>query len=68
MIATKFPYGAIHENWILYLLPPTKDGKFYIIDKFTSTIEVDSNIYNLLKEKGVKVYEGRINKIRVNQL
>ena len=68
MISIKKPYGAIHESWIASLLPPTKDGRFYVIDKFSSTMEVEESVYNNLKEKGVKVYEGRVNQTRVNQL
>ena len=68
MVSTKKPYGAIHEGWVSSLLPPTKDGKYYIIDCFSTTMEVEEEVYYKLKEKGVKVYEDRINQIRTYEL
>ena len=67
MVSTKCPYGAIHDNWIAWLLP-LKYGKFYIMDKFSTIMEVEETIYNTLLEKGIKVYEGKLNKIRTHKL
>ena len=58
MVSIKRPYGAIHEGWIAFLLPPRR-GRFYIIDIYSSKMEVEEQVYNQLKEKGVKVYESR---------
>lgn len=68
MVSTKMPYGAIHEGWVSYLMPPTKDGKFYIMIIGGSTVEVEPSVYSDLERKGVQIYEGRIEKAGLIQL
>lgn len=68
MVATKFPYGAISENYIVYLTPPRKDGKCYIILKGGTTVEVEPTVYHDLEKKGVQIYEGRFEKAGIKQL
>ena len=61
MVSIKKPYGAIHEDWIAFLLPQRRDGRYYILDDFGNVLEVEEKVYLYLKEKGVGVYEGRVN-------
>lgn len=68
MVATKFPYGAISENYIAYLMPSRKDGKCYIIIKGGSIVEIEPTVYHDLEKKGVQIYEGRFEKAGIKQL
>lgn len=67
MVSTKYPYGAIARGCVAWLLPP-REGKFKILDTSTTEFEVEESIYRQLEEEGVKLYEGRINPFRINQL
>lgn len=66
MISIKKPFGAIHKDWIAWLLPPRPNGKFYVLDCFSTAMEVEETVYRDLEKKGVKVYEGRINQSRID--
>ncbi len=68
MVATKLPFGSIHEDWVKYVMPLRKDGKFYIMDTVGSQIEVEESVYNKLKEKGIPTYEGNFEKAGISQL
>ena len=61
MIATKLPYGAIHEEFVRFVMPLRKDGKFYIKDLTGSWIEVEESVYYDLKEKGVPEWKEKSN-------
>ena len=68
MFATKRPFGAINQKLIAWRLPITKDGRFYIMDRCSSVIEIEGAVYYDLQKKGIPVYEGKINTIRVSEL
>lgn len=68
MVSTKVPFGAISDDYVNCLLPVLQDGKCYILDNFGSRIEVEPEVYNKLSMKGVRIYEGSIEKSGIKQL
>lgn len=54
MIATKFPFGAICESDIESILFHPVYNKFYLKDKYGSTIEIEESVFNSLKQRGYR--------------
>lgn len=54
MVATKYPYGAIDERLVAFIMFQDATKKYFIFDTGGNRIEVEQTVYQNLKEKGVR--------------
>ena len=54
MVTTKFPYGAINDKLVVYVMFNKTRNKYYLVDVSANAYEIEKSIFDELKKKGVE--------------